>query len=62
MDVRIRRVWFWKVLRNMGVEVMVVRTNGLRLRLAGTWNEQVSHYDDSETGKGIRNVRKEKTL
>jgi len=35
---------------------------GLRLRSAGRWNEQVSHYDDSETGKGIRNVWKEKTL
>ena len=28
MNVWIRRVRFWKVLRNMGVEVMVVRTNG----------------------------------
>ena len=27
---------------------------GLGLRLAGRWNELLSHYDDSETGKGIR--------
>ena len=35
---------------------------GLGLRLAGRWNELMSHYDDSETGKGIRNVRKGKIL
>ena len=35
---------------------------GLGLRLAGRWNELLSHYDDSETGKGIRNVQEEKTL
>jgi len=35
---------------------------GLKLKLAGRLNELLSHYDDSETGKGIRNVRKEKTL
>ena len=31
--------------------------NGLGLRLAGRWNEQVLHYDDGETGNGIRNVQ-----
>ena len=30
---------------------------GLELRLAKRWNEQVSHYDGSETGAGIRNVQ-----
>ena len=35
---------------------------GLELRLAGRWNELLSHYEDSETSKGIRNVREEKTL
>jgi len=30
---------------------------GLELRLAKGWNEQVSHYDGSETGAGIRNVQ-----
>jgi len=48
---------FWVHTGNTirGVEV-------LELRLAGRWNRWVSHYDDSETGNGIRNVRKEKTL
>ena len=32
-------------------------TEGLELRLASRWNEGVSHYDGSETGKGIRNVQ-----
>jgi len=32
------------------------------LMLGGKWNEVVSYYDDSETGNGIRNVRKEKTV
>ena len=35
---------------------------GLRLRLGRRWNEMVSHYDDSETRNGIRNVEEEKTL
>ena len=35
---------------------------GLGLRLAGRWNEMLSHYDDSETTKGIRNVQEVKTL
>jgi len=35
---------------------------GLELRLARRWNELLSHYDDSETGKGIRNVQYGKTL
>jgi len=35
---------------------------GLELRLAGRWNELVSHYDDSEIGKGIRNVRRGEQL
>ena len=42
-----------------------IRTSGakcLGLRLAGRWNKLVLHYDDSETGKGIRNFRTAKTL
>ena len=35
---------------------------GLGLRLAGRWNELVSHYDDSETRKGIKIVQEVKTL
>jgi len=35
---------------------------GFGLRLGGRWNQLVSHHDDSETGNGIMNVRKEKTL
>jgi len=37
-------------------------TKGFGLRLGGRWNQLVSHHDDSETGNGIMNVRKEKTL
>ena len=37
-------------------------TKGLGLRLAGRWNELLSHYDVSETGKGIRNIQEVKTL
>jgi len=36
-------------------------TEGLELVLARRWNERVSHYNDSETGGGIRNVRKGET-
>ena len=35
---------------------------GLGQRLAGRWNELLSHYDDSETSKDIRNVQEVKTL
>ena len=35
---------------------------GLGLKLAGRWNELVSHYDDSEARKGIRFVQEVKTL
>ena len=35
---------------------------GLGLRLTGRWNKLVSHYDESETGIAIRNVRKGKNL
>ena len=35
---------------------------GLGLRLTGRWNKLVSHYDGSETRKGIRIVQKVKTL
>ena len=35
---------------------------GLGLTLAGRWNELLSHYDDSEIGKGIGNVQEVKTL
>ena len=35
---------------------------GLGPRLPGRWNELVSHYDDSETRKSIRNVLEVKTL
>ena len=35
---------------------------GLGLRLAGRWNELLSHYDDSETGLGIKNVQEVKIL
>ena len=35
---------------------------GLGLRLAGRLNELVSHYNDSETTEGIRNVQKVKNL
>ena len=30
---------------------------GLEIRLAKRWKEQVSHYDGSEIGEGIRNVQ-----
>ena len=35
---------------------------GLGLKLAGRWNEWLPHYDDSETGQGVRNVQEVKTL
>ena len=35
---------------------------GLGQRLARRWNKLVSHYDGSETRKGIRIVQKVKTL
>ena len=35
---------------------------GLEPRLVGRWNKLLSHYDDSDTGKGIRNVQEVKTL
>ena len=37
-------------------------TKGLGLRLAGRWNELLSHYDDSEIRRGIRNVQEVNTL
>jgi len=48
---------FWVQLGNA-----LGSAKGLKLKLAGRWNELLSHYDDSETAKGIRNVRIEKTL
>jgi len=36
-------------------------TEGLELVLARRWDERVSHYEGSETGGGIRNVRKGET-
>ena len=57
------------VERLAAVEMFWVRSGsalgsakGLGLRLAERWNELVSHYDDSETSKGIRNFKDEKTL
>ena len=34
----------------------------LELMIARRWNERVSHYDSSETSRGIRNVQEGKTL
>ena len=37
-------------------ELAIGSVEGLKLRLASRWNKRVSHYDGSETGKGIKNV------
>lgn len=34
----------------------------LELMIARRWNERVSHYDSSETSRGIRNVQEGKIL
>jgi len=34
----------------------------LELRIARRWNERVSHYDNSQTGRSIRNIREGRTL
>lgn len=47
---------FWE---NLGIAL--VGTKGLELRIARRWNEGMSHYDGSETGRGIRNAHEGKT-
>ena len=38
-------------------ELAIGGAEGLELRLASRWNEGVSHFNGSETGKSIGNVQ-----
>jgi len=43
-------------------EITLGGVEHLELRLVRRWIKRVSHYDISETGTSIRNVKEEKTL
>jgi len=57
-EVRIRRVFVWRLLETMEGEAIAClgKWLGLKLRLVGRWNNRKSHYSVSETRRGIRKV------
>jgi len=62
-EVRIRRVFVWRLWETMEGEAMAClgKWLGLRLRLVGRWNNRKSHYSVSKTRRGIRKVRDKET-